>query len=1011
MDARRLGLVRIVFLACCVVCSAFVFAGVPAFAAALEAPGAAPSPPGSVSALTATSATLNGVLNPNAAGELGTYEFLYAASGSQCEGGGLAPQPAGMALGVEKELVSVGVAGLSPSTQYTFCLLARNATEQVVGAPVTFTTLAQAPTVSGESSREIGSRGAGVSAQVDAGGASTGYHVEYVTEAQFVAHEFAEATDVPSPDANMGAPSGAVEVRAQLNGLLPGTVYHFRFVASNSLKSGVLGEDVTFTTTPSVVGGSSSALPDNRVYEMVSSPSDDQEIYLPEQIGELVAEPETDDIAGSSAFRAAADGEAVTFIGDPPLTAGEGGTFEIGKGRGNEYLAKRGPGGWKASDIAPVSTGNGSFYQYFSSDLSSGIFWTTSSNESILSASPLAPAGCEEALYLRDSDGGFHSLYGDQQPQEGCGIPVFDGESGDGSELLFASEAHLTANAPLLEETEEGTVCVGSNLYESVDGKAYLVNVLPDGQVEQEPDTASFGSPSFEECSDRPDLSNVISADGSRIFWSSMERAGNSTKPNLLKALYARENGNEPQSPIGGKGECLVSTDACTVELDVAQPGATGSDGGGRFWTSYDDESRVLFTDDSKLTSDSNAGPGEPDLYQYDFEKPVGERLTDLTPQAGANVQGVIGASETGSYVYFVASGALAPGASARQCGAARLQGTGTPEDVEREEELRGILPQGRGCNLYVLHSGETKLVSALSGEDNSIAHGAIGSGGHEFLGDWRGSLGERTAELTPDGRSLVFLSKMGLTGYDNARAATAFHPNGQVAEPEVYVYSAETGGLACASCNPNGTPPDANLDGAFLAYTSNSAAAFMPRLISDDGSRVFFVTGQALVPQDTNGLFDVYEWERDGTGSCEHAAGCVYLLSGGQSIDASYPFDASANGDDVFFISRAQLVSQDHNENMAVYDARVDGGFPEISLACTGTGCQGVPPAPPIFATPSSVTFNGVGNFEPSPPAVVKKKARTLTCKKGQVKKDGRCVKRKARAKKSGKRSKRGSK
>ena len=42
------------------------------------------------------------------------------------------------------------------------------------------------------------------------------------------------------------------------------------------------------------------------------------------------------------------------------------------------------------------------------------------------------------------------------------------------------------------------------------------------------------------------------------------------------------------------------------------------------------------------------------------------------------------------------------------------------------------------------------------------------------------------------------------------------------------------------------------------------------------------------LVAQDTNGQQDVYEWEREGTGSCTLGAGvnggCVYLLSGGDS-------------------------------------------------------------------------------------------------------------------------------
>jgi hypothetical protein len=52
----------------------------------------------------------------------------------------------------------------------------------------------------------------------------------------------------------------------------------------------------------------------------------------------------------------------------------------------------------------------------------------------------------------------------------------------------------------------------------------------------------------------------------------------------------------------------------------------------------------------------------------------------------------------------------------------------------------------------------------------------------------------------------------------------------------------------------------------------------------------VFFDTYEALVSQDTNGQADVYEWEREGAGSCPagSADGCVYLLSGGTSDDGS---------------------------------------------------------------------------------------------------------------------------
>jgi hypothetical protein len=74
------------------------------------------------------------------------------------------------------------------------------------------------------------------------------------------------------------------------------------------------------------------------------------------------------------------------------------------------------------------------------------------------------------------------------------------------------------------------------------------------------------------------------------------------------------------------------------------------------------------------------------------------------------------------------------------------------------------------------------------------------------------------------------------------------------------------------------------------------------------------------------------------------------------------------------------------------VYDVRVRGGVVHESSACTGTGCQAVPGAPPPFRTPASATFSGLGNF---PPAGAPASPKVLTCKKGFVRKRGKCVRR----------------
>jgi hypothetical protein len=196
-------------------------------------------------------------------------------------------------------------------------------------------------------------------------------------------------------------------------------------------------------------------------------------------------------------------------------------------------------------------------------------------------------------------------------------------------------------------------------------------------------------------------------------------------------------------------------------------------------------------------------------------------------------------------------------------------------------------------------------------------------------------------------------------------------------------------GELLCASCAASHKQPELSNFltreglGAFLP--PNWSMTQEPQWMSEDGGRVFFDSIEPLVPEDTNGKPDVYEWERDGVGSCGEAAGCIYLLSSGTSQAASWLIGVSGSGNDVFMVSRAQLTPEDHNETYNVFDARVGGVEPVLPPACSGAGCQGVPASAPTFATPASVTFNGVGDFpagaaETKPIAVPKAKAKPLT-------------------------------
>ena len=88
------------------------------------------------------------------------------------------------------------------------------------------------------------------------------------------------------------------------------------------------------------------ALPDGRVYEMVTPPNNqDANVYVP-----LAEEaPVSQGVLSFLPFQVATDGSAVTYLGDA-TTGGEG---EIQRGLGDQYLARRTAAGWLQTVIQP----------------------------------------------------------------------------------------------------------------------------------------------------------------------------------------------------------------------------------------------------------------------------------------------------------------------------------------------------------------------------------------------------------------------------------------------------------------------------------------------------------------------------------------------------------------------------------------------------------------------------------------------------------------------------------
>jgi hypothetical protein len=72
----------------------------------------------------------------------------------------------------------------------------------------------------------------------------------------------------------------------------------------------------------------------------------------------------------------------------------------------------------------------------------------------------------------------------------------------------------------------------------------------------------------------------------------------------------------------------------------------------------------------------------------------------------------------------------------------------------------------------------------------------------------------------------------------------------------------------------------------------------------------------------------DVYEWEEQGHGTCTEAGGCISLISDGVAPHGSGSAVISSSGRDIVFPTSSNLVPEDTDGIGDIYDARIDGGF-----------------------------------------------------------------------------------
>jgi hypothetical protein len=881
--------------------------------------------------VTATEATLNASVNPD-----GIDTEIYFEYGPTAAYGKVSSTP-GEGIGSAHGLVAVTYTpnGLSTGTTYHFRVVAVNSKGTVDGPDATFTTATpMAPYVISETATGVASTAATLQATILPQYGDTHYTFEYGPTTAY-------GTQVPPPPGNdIGESDSEQSASFAITGLQANATYHFRVVATNPFGT-TDGQDETFTTSPAIkidsmsatgvtatavnlsakinaegltahyrfeygtttAYGNAAPIPDGAL----NAAEGDQSVAV--HLGDLqpntkyyfrlvVVDSLTTEVASPKSFTTDATTE--------PTVLPEGRAYElvspteknggdIGGNPSSEFM----PYAPSASGYASVSGSAITYSSFTSFGDAQGAYTTT---QYLSTRGPTGwttqnispPLTKHVELTLRP---GYH-LY---TPELTAGV-------------LYWGAALLTPSAP------EGEF---ENLYvRQLDAAPYelVTNVAPPQQTDGYEVTLEGAS---------ADLSHVVFDASAALVSGARANAYNVYEwfaghlrlvsvlpgPGEVAAEGARAGSGQAESriednAISTNGSRIFWTDtssnqlylredaATTVKVNASQRTPSLGDGTALFRGATPDGSRVFFTDTTQLTNAANDNGG---LYEYDVSS---GKLRDLSAggSAAPEVEGVVGMGENGLNVYFVARASLASGASAG------------------------------GYNLYLSRDGIISFIAAMSSEDNA---------------DWIQPLEIRPALVTPNGEYLALVSQASLTGYDNTDANTGS------ADKEVFLYDAGNEHLSCVSCNPSGAQPVGS-----ASVANGEKTGHTPRFITDDGQRVFFNSSDVLLPADTNGQQNVYEYEN----------GTIHLISSGTGASISAFSDASPSGDDLFFTTRAQLVPQDTDENSDMYDARVGGGFPPPPASpepCAGESCRG-----PLSAAPAPLSISPEAS-SPAPEAL----------------------------------------
>jgi NHL repeat len=961
------------------------------------------------SAVEPTKATLHGKVDPEGA-EITRCQFEY---GETTAYGSVVPcveTPEQIGSGTAPVAVHADLTGIAGGSRYHYRLRASRTPTNDEGNDVRsedeeLTTL-PLPTIDEASATAVTATSARLNAKINPRGLETHYRFEYgpcASASTCSTSPFPNAA--PEAPADIGSGSADVAVSQQIEGLSPNVTYHFRVAAISATNGTATSPEHTFVflTEPGQQpetpcsnealrhANGSLALPDCRAYELVTPARKNGALIGALFLGQVSPQISTDgETVIAPSIQCFADAQSCTAS-----RLSEGEPFEF----------SRTETGWVTNPLAPPA----------SAFLTSRWYQFNPDAETALFSIPNASGG--DDFLARQPDGSFSDIG-----------PIGEGKTSYNQVASWVSSANLSHLVYMAtRRTDVGAEPVWSfdqtignhlGLYEYVgseNSRPLLVAVS--GGPGSTDLIGTCGSELGGGGAAGPDAFGSLSADGRTVYFGVLPCASgsgtNAGRAVPVKELFARIDGegpgahtiaiSQPGALVSGPPNDACTTSECTTDTSIKANFRDAS-----FEGASNDGFRAFFTSTQQLTDSASQDPSKSDtadgrcenttgangcnLYLYDSTPTsaggpeAGHNLIDVSAGArdggGPQVQGTVAISPDGSHVYFVAKGVLTE--------TLNTQGERAVEGAD---------------NLYLYQRGAAQATGTLT---------FIASLAPSDRANWRSRglfQGAGEADVTPDGDYLVFASHRALT-----------HDSGAEGPAQIYRYEARAQALTQVSIGRRGFNDNGNSDKGDASIKAADVSGYPPfrsgpakanPTMSDDGRYVFFQSPNALAPGalddvqlgteevSANKIIpyyaqNVYEWEEPGAGGCSEPSGCVTLLSDGKEvveggklvINSVELLGTDATGEDVFIAAADPLTWQDTDTQRDYYDLRVNGGFapPSEPAICKGDACKGPGTQAGGEQGPATPGFNGPSEGPKNPPKA--------TCKKGFVKKGGKCVK-----------------